>query len=78
MLKLTPVYQAAISFVIHFYIWLFLFHRNPVISRLSEGNSCALRYTKNSIARALPCFVYVNTSYIQAVWDKLFQAYCGH
>lgn len=75
---LNSIYQAVISFVIHLYIWLFLFHRNPVISRLSEGSSCAVRCMKNSIAWPLPCFVYVNTSYIQAVWYKLFQAYRDH
>lgn len=71
VLKFDSIYQAVISFVIHLYIWLFLFHRNPVICRLSEGNSCVLRYMKNPIAWPLPCFVYVNSSYIQAVWDKL-------
>lgn len=74
--EINSICQAVTSFVIPLCIWLFLFHRNPVISRLSEGNGCA--DTENSIAWPLPCFVFVTTSHIQAVWDKLLLADCGH
>lgn len=74
--EISSICQAVTSFVIPLCIWLFLFHRNPVISRLSEGNGCA--DTENSLAWPLPCFVFVNTSDIQAVWDKLLLADCGH